>query len=98
MTYRSQVRGSRSGRGHQKVQREKAKAKSQKHRLNGRGVHTEGSELTAEQVVEKTLGSLRGLGNQKFALSPFSEYFDDWLLNLKEVMLEFESNPALNVD
>src|SRR3990170_2636550 len=98
MTHRSQVRGSRSGRGHQKVQREKAKAKSQKHRLNGRGVHTEGSELTAEQVVEKTLGSLRGLGNQKFALSPFSEYFDDWLVNLRKVLSVLESTHLISVD
>jgi hypothetical protein len=43
--------------------------------------------------VEKTLGKLHGLGSQKFAVSPFSQYFDDWLLNVREVLSEFESTP-----
>ena len=98
MTYRPQVKGSRSGRGHQKTQREKAKAKSQKHRLNPKTGITEQSVPTPAEVVEKTLGSLRGLGNQKFALSPFSEYFDDWLINLRKVLSVFESSPLIGVD
>jgi hypothetical protein len=41
---------------------------------------------------------LKKLGEQKFAVSPFREYFDDWLINLKEVLSEFESNPGVKVD
>jgi hypothetical protein len=33
-----------------------------------------------------------------FAVSPFSNYFDDWLVNLKEVVSEFEANDAVNVE
>ncbi|MGD0407307.1 MAG: hypothetical protein ABSB10_11735, partial [Candidatus Bathyarchaeia archaeon] len=31
-------------------------------------------------------------------LSPFSQYFDDWLVNLRQIISEFESNSAINVD
>jgi chromosome segregation ATPase len=53
---------------------------------------------TSEEVVEKTLGRLRNLGNQTFAFSPFSEYFGDWLVNLKGVLTDFESSPSITVD
>ena len=55
-------------------------------------------EFSAKEVVEKTLGGLSKLGNQVFALSPFSQYFDDWLANLRQIISEFESNSAINVD
>jgi chromosome segregation ATPase len=48
--------------------------------------------------VEKTLGRLRNLGNQTFAFSPFSEYFDNWLVNVKGVLIDFESSPSISVD
>jgi len=41
---------------------------------------------------------MKRLGEQKFAVSPFREYFDDWLINLNEVLSEFESNPGVKVD
>ena len=39
-------------------------------------------EFSAEEVAQRTIGSLGKLGNQIFALSPFSQYFDDWLVTL----------------
>jgi hypothetical protein len=98
MGYRPQIRSSRSGRGHQKAQRKKAKGKAPKHQVGGKYAPAEKQVITAREVAEKTLRRLGGLGNQKFALSPFSEYFDNWLMNLKEVMSEFESNQAINAD
>ena len=53
---------------------------------------------TTEEITEKTLNSLKRLGEQKFAISPFSEYFDDWLINLKDVLSKFELNPAIDAD
>ena len=38
------------------------------------------------------------LGNQVFAISPFSQYFDDWLVNVRQVLSEFESNPTIAAD
>jgi len=51
-----------------------------------------------KEVSDKTLQQLRVLGNQKFGSSPFSEHFDRWLLDITEVLSEFESNPNVNAD
>ena len=99
MGYKSQT-GSRrsSGRKFQKSQHEKAKAKAQKHTSGGRYAQEETPVPPLGEVVEKTLVKLRNLGSQKFAVSPFSQYFDDWLVNVREVLSEFESSPAVVVD
>ena len=80
------------------MRHEKAKVKGRKHRSGGKYLLEESGFPTSEEVVEKTLGRLHSLGSQTFAFSPFSQYFDDWLLSLKSVLSEFESNPAVNVD
>jgi DNA repair exonuclease SbcCD ATPase subunit len=80
------------------VHHEKAKRKGQKHRSGGKYLLEESEAPTFEEVVEKTLGRLSRLGGQIFAFSPFSPYYDDWLLSLKSVLSEFESSSAVNVD
>lgn len=101
MGYQQRV-GSRrdSGRGHGMHRREKAKAKSrgQKRRSGGSYVSEEDHILTSEEVVDRTLKRLRNLGNQVFALSPFSEHFSRWLVDLRVVLSEFESSPTVSVD
>ncbi len=74
------------------------KAKEKKQRTGGGRYHEEETEISAKDIIEKTLASLTRLGNQIFALSPFSQYFDPWLVNLRQIILEFESNPAITVD
>lgn len=98
MSFRSQS-GPRRGAGQkfQKSQHEKAKAKAQRHKVGGKYVE-EASIPSPEEAVEKVLSSLSRLGAQVFALSPFSQYFDDWLVALRNVLSEFESNPAINPD
>ena len=100
MGYRPQIRSPRNvGRGHERTQRKKAKAKRNKHRLSENSVLEETSIPTSrEEVVEKTLTRLRSLGNQIFGLFPFSEYFDDWLVNVKDVLIDFEANPSIIAD
>lgn len=101
MGYQQRV-GSRrdSGRGHGMHRREKAKAKSrgQKRRSGGSYVSEEDHVPTSEEVVDRTLKRLRNLGNQVFALSPFSEHFSRWLVDLRVVLSEFESSPTVSVD
>lgn len=80
------------------MRHEKGKTKGQKHRSGGKYLLEASEAPTFEEVVEKTLGRLSNLGGQIFAFSPFSQYYDDWLLSLKSVLSEFESNPAVNVD
>jgi hypothetical protein len=99
MGYQSRS-GSRrgSGRGRGKVHSEKGKRKGHKRHSGGKYLLSASETPRFEEVVEKTLGSLNHLGNQTFAFSPFSQYFDDWLISLKSLISEFESNPAVEVD
>lgn len=101
MGYQSRA-GSRrdSSRGHGIPRHEKAKGKTtgHKHRSSERYNLEENQVATQEEVVTGTLNRLRNLGNQRFVLSPFSEYFNDWLISLKNVMSEFESNPIISLD
>jgi DNA repair exonuclease SbcCD ATPase subunit len=98
MSYRPQTSSRRNtGRARGRAHHEKAKRKEQKHH-SGKYLFEEGEAPTFEEEVEKILGRLGSLGGQVFAFSPFSQYYDDWLLSLKSVLSEFESNPAVNVD
>ena len=74
------------------------KTKEKKQRSGAKYLQEETQEVTSQEVAERTLNGLGKLGNQIFALSPFSQYFDDWLVNLRQVVSEFESNPIINVD
>ena len=97
MSFRPQSGSRRSAaRQYSKSSHEK-KAKEKKQRLGGI-YHQEETEISAKEVVEKNLGILSKLGNQIFALSPFSQYFDDWLVNLRQIISDFESNPSIKVD
>jgi chromosome segregation ATPase len=98
MSFRPQS-GSRrsSGKQFSKSTHEK-KAKEKKQRSGARYLMEETPEFSAEEVAQRTIGSLGKLGTQIFALSPFSQYFDDWLVTLRQVVSEFESNPVITVD
>jgi hypothetical protein len=98
MSFRPQG-GSRrsSGKQFSKSTHEK-KAKEKKQRAGAKYLMEETPEFSAQEVAQRTLGSLSKLGNQIFALSPFSQYFDDWLVTLKRVVSEFESNSTVNAD
>lgn len=53
---------------------------------------------TSEEVADRTLNRLRNLGDQRFALPPFSQHFNRWLMNLRNVLSECESTPTITVD
>src|SRR3972149_9004504 len=96
MGYQSGSR--RGGQKFQKSQHEKKKTKPHKPSGKSKLMLEEKHIATAEEITGKTLNSLKRLGEQRFAVSPFSQYFDDWLINLREVLSEFESSPAVSVD
>jgi chromosome segregation ATPase len=98
MSYKPQT-SSRRGSGKQlsKSAHEK-KAKEKKQRSGAKYLMEETPEVSAQEAAQRTLTSLGKLGNQIFALSPFSQYFDDWLVNLRQVVSEFESNSAVAAD
>ena len=101
MGYQSRTGSPRdSGRGHGIPRHEKAKGKTKghKHQPSERYSPEENQVATQEEVSNGTLNRLRNLGNQRFVLSPFSDYFKDWLTSLRNVMSEFESNPIISLD
>jgi hypothetical protein len=73
------------------------KAKEKKQRGGSRYFEEE-PEISQKEVVEKTLSNLNRVGHQVFALSPFNQYYDDWLVTLRQIMSEFESNPSIIAD
>jgi len=54
--------------------------------------------LAARGFAEKTIDSLNKSGNQVFAVSPFGQYFDDWFINLRKIVSDFELNSPVKVD
>jgi len=101
MVYQPRTRAPRNfGRRREMPKREKAKAKAtgKKHRSNRRYISEEKRVPTSEEVVDRTLNSLRILGNQRFALPPFYEHFSSWSANLRNVLSEFESSSTTSVD
>jgi chromosome segregation ATPase len=98
MSFRPQTGSRRSAARQYSRSAHEKKAKERKQRSGGKYLLEETPEFSVKEVVEKTLGGLSKLGNQVFALSPFSQYFDDWLVNLRQTISEFESNPIIEVD
>lgn len=92
--------GRDSGRERGKRRREKASAssKGRKHQSLGAYNLEEDHVQTLEEIVDRTLKRLSNLGNQVFAVSPFSEHFGRWLVDLSMVLSEFESNDIITVD
>jgi hypothetical protein len=101
MGYQQRTRSRRSsGRGYGRSRREKTKAKGkgQKHHSSGRYISEESGAWTREEVADRTLNGLHNLGNQRFAVFPFDEYFGSWLVDLKELLSEFESSSTVSID
>jgi len=79
---------------------EKAKSKTRTEKQTASGIYSLSEEHvpTRDEVVERTLNSLHHLGSQRFAIAPFYEHFDRWLLSLRTVMSEFESSQVTSAD
>lgn len=86
-----------SGAKFQKSNHEK-KSRAKKPKAGAKYLQQETAELTLKEFAEKTVASIERLGNQTFALSPFSQYYDDWLVNLRQVVAEFEASPKVKAD
>ena len=99
MGYQPRVKSPRaSGRGYIKPQYERSKDRRRKHRSKGKSKQEQKHVATLKEVSDKTLKQLHNLGNQRFGSSPFCEHFDRWLVNLTDVLSEFELNPNVNAD
>jgi hypothetical protein len=58
------------------------------------------AELSAKiaEITAETLGYLEQLGDEVFEYAPVSKYFDDWMVNLRQVILSFESSECIGPD
>ncbi len=99
MGYRGQGGGSRRGAGQkfQRTKHEKTKAKVHRSKANKQMLE-DAPTFSLSERAEKTLAGLGKLGTQTFALSPFSQYYDDWLVNLRQAVSEFESAATVAAD
>lgn len=99
MTFRAQTSPRRSAKTQTKKNTRDKKTKEKKQRVTAKQqIQQETPQASPQEIIEKTLTRLEKLGNQIFALSPFSQYYDDWLINLKRTLAEFESDPAIKTD
>jgi len=64
----------------------------------GKSTREEKHVATMKEAADKTFKRIRNLGSQRFGSSPYSEHFDRWLMNLTDVLSEFESNPNISPD
>ena len=95
MGYQPQIRANSNYK-----RREKSRAKStrRKRRSGSSELSEEKHVPTLEEVIDRAINKLRNLGNQQFGLSPFSEHFIRWLVNLRDILSEFESSSTISVD
>jgi hypothetical protein len=99
MGYQPRIKSPQASvRGYRKPRHEKGKDRERKHGSVGLSIWGEKHFATMEEVSDRTLKRIRILGSQRFGSSPFRVHFDRWLMNLTDVLVEFESNPNINVD
>ncbi|MGD6934819.1 MAG: hypothetical protein ACQCN5_11495 [Candidatus Bathyarchaeia archaeon] len=51
-----------------------------------------------EAIKNETLEFIELLSNEKFEFSPISRFFDDWMVNLRQVVTSFASNGIIEPD
>jgi hypothetical protein len=51
-----------------------------------------------EAITSETLNYLELLGGEVFEESPVSKYFDDWIVNVRQIILSFESSDVIASD
>jgi len=98
MSFRSQSSRRGTSKQYSKSTREKKAKEKKKQHQTAKYLQEETPQVSSTAVVQKAQNGLSKLGNQIFALSPFSQYFDDWLINLHQVITEFETSSVINID
>jgi DNA mismatch repair ATPase MutS len=78
--------------------RNKSKTKPGKHETGSNYRLEEEHTLTFAEIVDRALNILSRLGNQRFAVGPFYEHYDRWMLSVRNVLSEFEASSAAAVD
>ena len=96
MSFQSRVRTPRDFGKRPAKSKQKSKP-SRRRSTSGHGL-VEELPLNAKEIADRTVNMLRHLGSQRFAVPPFHEHFDRWLLSLRDILSEFESGGTFDVD
>jgi chromosome segregation ATPase len=94
MSYEPRMRGSR-------FRRQPAKKASAKERKEERGssvFYQEPEHINPSELCANTVNAIDHLGNQRFALPPFSEHFQRWLNDIKALLADFENRLPEAID
>jgi hypothetical protein len=94
MGFEPRMRGRRFGRPAAK----KKVAKDKRGPQETSGIYTESSPVDLNQVRSVTMNSLEHLGNQRFALPPYSEHFQRWIKDVAALLADFERRLPRPID
>lgn len=78
--------------------RSKPKAKPEKEREASAQRLVEEYTPDPKEVGDRTINMLHHLGSQRFPVAPYYDHFDRWLMNLRNIISEFSSSQAINID
>ncbi len=92
------VNGRRGSGGFNKPIHNKTKPKAKTSKGKTTKYVEEPPKPTLQEEAQKAQTALTRLGTQNLALSPFSQYFDDWMVNLRQTLAEFEAFPEATPD
>jgi hypothetical protein len=87
MGFQPRARGKRFGRQIAK----KKSARDRREELGSSMLYVQHEQIDASQVCSVTVNALEHLGNQRFALPPFSEHFQRWMKDIATLLLDFET-------
>ena len=69
----------------------KKPARDKRDETRGSLLYVEHDQINASQLLSATANALEHLGNQRFALPPYSEHFQRWMENIATLLSDFES-------
>lgn len=81
------MRGRRFGRPTAK----KSSMKNKREQKESSTFHEEAIPVNPSEIRSRTLNSLKHLGSQRFPLPPFSEHFHRWIMDVRAVLDEFQT-------
>ena len=87
MGFQPRARGKRFGRPVAK----KKSARDRREEVGASMLYLEHDQIDASQVCSVTMNALEHLGNQRFALPPFSEHFQRWMNDIVTLLFDFET-------
>jgi hypothetical protein len=95
MSFRPQSGHNGTGKLSKAAHDKKTKEKKQRQTAK-KSLKEETIQASPKEAADKAVAAVTRLGSQVFALSPFGQYFDDWLVHLRQVVSEFET--TVNAD